>query len=611
LAQIAPDIRCIVGFACDETIAIFHGTVTDNWGGDVMRLLLGILCFLISIMSIGQARAEKRVAFVVGIDKYDNLGSRGQLQRAVTDARSVKATFSSLGFEVMLAENSPRALFNVQWQRFLDRVSAGDTAVLYFSGHGVEIEGLNYLLPRDVPNINYGRQEQLKRESISVSELLLDLRRRKPQVTLVILDACRDHPLIPDELRSSSSPAGLAKMEAPTGTFIMYSAGTGETALDRLPKTDPDRNNSVYTRKLLPLLKMPGLSLSEVAQQVRSEVHALAATVPHTQTPAYYDGLIRRYCVAGCNDASPAQPSAMPSSINAKPEQNWAAEGWPLVKDSNSILQLEAYVSRFPGTFYADLARARIEELKQTQLAVLAPRTAEPHDIYKKRIALVIGNGAYEHSSRLLNPANDAVDIAAALRTRGFEVMEGLDLNKDGMDRKVRDFASALHEADIGVFYYAGHALQIGGRNYLLPTDAQLMSGATLEFETMRVDMILRIMERQTNTNIFILDAARENPLGRSLPKVEVEGRGLAALEAGIGTLVSFSTQPGNIALDGSGRNSPFAEALTRHISSSKDDLSAILIAVRNDVMKETKRKQVPWEHSALTGRVYFSSPPK
>ena len=120
-----------------------------------------------------------------------------------------------------------------------------------------------------------------------------------------------------------------------------------------------------------------------------------------------------------------------------------------------------------------------------------------------------------------------------------------------------------------------------------------------------------RIMERLTNTNILFLDACRDNPLARNLARSmgtrssEI-ARGLAQVEAGIGTLISFSTQPGNVALDGTGRNSPFAGALVKHMDSLHDDLSAILIAVRNDVMKETQRRQVPWEHSALTGRFFF-----
>jgi hypothetical protein len=121
-------------------------------------------------------------------------------------------------------------------------------------------------------------------------------------------------------------------------------------------------------------------------------------------------------------------------------------------------------------------------------------------------------------------------------------------------------------------------------------------------------------MERQTDTNILFLDACRDNPLSRNLARglgtrSAAIGKGLAPVESGVGTLISFSTQPGNVALDGAGRNSPFASALVNHLGDANSDLSAILIAVRNDVMRDTQRAQVPWEHSALTGRFYFSPP--
>ena len=233
-----------------------------------------------------------------------------------------------------------------------------------------------------------------------------------------------------------------------------------------------------------------------------------------------------------------------------------------------------------------------------------------------KRVALVIGNAAYRHAGELANTRNDAGDMAAALRMHGFEVLDGIDLDKAALERKIRDFAAALVGADVGVFFYAGHGLQISGTNYLVPIDAQLRSASALDFEMVRLDLVQRTMEREAPTNILFLDACRDNPLAPNLARAMGTrsadiGRGLAPAESGVGTLISFSTQPGNVALDGTARNSPFAGALIRHLRSSSDDLSAILIAVRNDVMRETQRRQVPWEHSSLTGRFYFiPSPP-
>jgi len=232
-----------------------------------------------------------------------------------------------------------------------------------------------------------------------------------------------------------------------------------------------------------------------------------------------------------------------------------------------------------------------------------------------KRVALVIGNSAYQHTPKLTNPKNDATDLAAALKKHGFQVIDGFDVTKAALERKIEEFAAALNGAGVGLFFYAGHGLQVSGINYLVPIDAQLATASVLELQTVRVDLVHRIMEHETNTNILFLDACRDNPLARNLARAmgtrsaEV-GRGLAAVASGGGTLISFSTQPGNVALDGSGRNSPFAGALVKHMAASSDDLSAILIAVRNDVMKETQRKQVPWEHSALTERFYFGQAP-
>jgi uncharacterized caspase-like protein len=202
--------------------------------------------------------------------------------------------------------------------------------------------------------------------------------------------------------------------------------------------------------------------------------------------------------------------------------------------------------------------------------------------------------------------------MSTALQKLGFQVIVGFDLDKQAFDAKVRDFAAALKGASVGVFFYAGHGMQASGQNYLVPVDAKLAAVSDLNAEMVRLDLVNQTMERETKTNLLFFDACRDNPLVRNLvravgsPSPEI-GRGLAPVESGAGTLISFSTQPGNVALDGAGRNSPYSGALVRHLGTSGEDLNAILIAVRNDVMRQTDRKQVPWEHSALTRRYYFN----
>lgn len=241
----------------------------------------------------------------------------------------------------------------------------------------------------------------------------------------------------------------------------------------------------------------------------------------------------------------------------------------------------------------------------------VTPNTAIAQD---KRVALVVGNSAYKYAGRLENPKHDATDMAALLRKLGFAVIEGRDLSKTSMDNAIRDFADALAGAQVGLFFYAGHGLQVAGHNYLMPIDAKLTTPAGLDFEMVGLDLVHRTMERETTTNIIILDACRDNPLARNLARAlgtrsNQIGRGLATMESGEGTLISFSTQPGNVALDGTGRNSPFTAALIAHVSKPGEDLPSILINVRNDVIKATDRRQVPWEHSAMTARFYFTPP--
>lgn len=231
-----------------------------------------------------------------------------------------------------------------------------------------------------------------------------------------------------------------------------------------------------------------------------------------------------------------------------------------------------------------------------------------------RRVALVIGNSAYKHSAELRNPRNDAQDVAAALQHLDFTVISGFDLDHSGMRRTISRFAAALEDATVGVFYYAGHGIQLNGTNYLVPTDSKLENQYSPQFELIRVDLVQSVMENKKRTNILFLDACRDNPLARNLARAMGTRStslplGLSSTESGIGTLVSFSTQPGNVAEDGQGRNSPYAAALAMQLKLPGVSLSEMLINVRRDVMQATNDRQIPWEHSALRDRFYFAAP--
>src|SRR5215470_6174190 len=232
----------------------------------------------------------------------------------------------------------------------------------------------------------------------------------------------------------------------------------------------------------------------------------------------------------------------------------------------------------------------------------------------ERRVALVVGNAQYAHTPALPNPRNDARDIADALRRVGFEVKLGYDLDQTRFARIIDDFARALDGADVGLFFYAGHGLQINEKNYLVSTEAKLESAFLVPSETIELDAVIRLMESKANTNLIFLDACRNNPLTDNLKRniaainraVSVS-RGLARIEpTGRDTLVAFSSAPGQEAADGRGRNSPFTASLLRHMPKPGLEVSVMLKEVTADVRQETNNVQRPQQSSDMSKAFYF-----
>lgn len=248
-------------------------------------------------------------------------------------------------------------------------------------------------------------------------------------------------------------------------------------------------------------------------------------------------------------------------------------------------------------------------------VAVLATLTftANASQALAKRVALVIGNSAYENASTLANPANDATDMAAALRDLNFEVVVGTDLDNRGMRDTVREFGKALRGADVAMVFYAGHAMQVNGKNYLAPVDTRLEYESDLDFETIPLSFIQRQMEREAKTILLFLDACRDNPLTRSFKQAsrsQGAGDGLAEEKLNSsGILIAFATNPDNVALDGKGRNSPFTKAMLDNIKRPGIEISTLMTDVRVQVVNDTDGAQTPWINSALLGRFYFNPP--
>ena len=335
--------------------------------------LVAVLCCTIVGVQIAPASAEKRVALAVGIDVYDNLPAHEQLKKAVNDARAMGAALRELGFGATVEENVSRLAFTRAWQKFLNQLEPGDTAALFFAGHGVEIGGLNYLLPRDVPKVELREDRVLAGASIRFNDLMDDLRERKVRVALFIVDACRDNPFRDGRGRAVGGTRGLARVEPAKGSFVMYSAGAGERALDRLSDADGDPN-SLYTRTLLPILTLPGLSLPEIATRVRLQVVEVARAARHEQTPAYYDELLGDFVLK----ERPTSKLVVPPAT--LPQLSETERAWGVAKGTTSIPVLEAFIRRFGDTYYGDLAKMRLAELKQADATKQSAEAAKKAD---------------------------------------------------------------------------------------------------------------------------------------------------------------------------------------------------------------------------------------
>ncbi|MCP4615782.1 MAG: tetratricopeptide repeat protein [Bradyrhizobium sp.] len=277
-------------------------------------------------------------------------------------------------------------------------------------------------------------------------------------------------------------------------------------------------------------------------------------------------------------------------------------------------------------------AKVRLSLLREAEAPLPAPtsasapaQTAAPSPARPsaggRRVALVIGNGAYTHIKALANPSSDARAVAKSLRGIGFAVTEGIDLDRSAMQGMIREFLREAARSQVAIVYYAGHGVQIDGRNWLIPVDAQLRPGSSITDMMTDMDTIMAGLDDQLRTNILILDACRNNPMAPQIASTgagrAIEASGLAAPSSlgsgstlGAGTLIAFATAPGKVALDGEGANSPFSAALSRHISTPGLEVQQMLTRVRAEVVATTKNQQVPWSNSSLLGEVYLAEKP-
>jgi Caspase domain/Putative peptidoglycan binding domain len=231
-----------------------------------------------------------------------------------------------------------------------------------------------------------------------------------------------------------------------------------------------------------------------------------------------------------------------------------------------------------------------------------------------KRVAFVVGNGAYKNVAQLPNPPIDAKAMAAVLRNVGFDVVEGTNLTRDTMTERLLEFGKKAQGADVALFFYAGHGIAISGTNYLLPIDADIKSEMDVKLgAAINIDLTLDQTMSDAKVKLVFLDACRDNPFAakiksNSATRSASVQTGLAEMKSGEGTLIAFATGPGQTALDGQeGTNSPFTRALIAHITTPGVEIQQAMTEVRAQVNEETNKGQLPWGHTNLIGSVYLN----
>jgi hypothetical protein len=223
------------------------------------------------------------------------------------------------------------------------------------------------------------------------------------------------------------------------------------------------------------------------------------------------------------------------------------------------------------------------------------------------RKALVIGCSKYLHSGSLNNPLNDANDMNTMLVSLGFDVIKKINPTQKELKIIIDEFGEGLNDGDVGLFYFAGHGVQVKGLNYLVPIDANLSSEKKVEYDCVEADRVLANMEdARTSVNILILDACRNNPFERSWGR-GLKQRGLATMNAPKGSLIAYSTSPGTTASDGEGANGLYTEALLNHINNNVVPINTMFQEVRLEVMQKSNKEQIPWESTSLTANFYFN----
>jgi uncharacterized caspase-like protein len=535
----------------------------------IPSLVLGLmLAFGLVPGPASAASDSNRVALVIGNSKYPDADS--PLKEPVNDARDIAAELKRDGFDVQIGENLTGAKMKTALDQFYARITRGSVALLFFSGFGLQSNRESYLIPLDA---QIWSEPDARRDGFPLASVLDEIHNRGAGVKIALIDASRRNPF---ERRFRPFSAGLAPVIAPNGTLVMYSAALSSV------NAESDGDRGLFVQELLKQIAASSRTAEEALNRTRVGVTRASRG---EQIPWISSSLAEDFSF---------RSDAAPSPSIARRDQ--FAERNPQATNNPPVVS--------PNTSPAAPVLPNPERLPSPDAGIISG----------SRVALVVGNSSYANIAPLTNPANDARLMADTLRLLGFRLVGDraqLDLDKAGLDKAVQKFGTELQGADVGLFYYAGHGVQVHGSNYLVPVDANPTRESDVDFQMLDANLVLRQMaDARTKFNLVILDACRNNPFGSR--GLRAFGGGLAQVQAPEGTLISFATQPGSVALDGVNGGSPYTKALVRVMRQPGLDVFRTFNETGLAVTAATGGAQRPWiSLSPIKGEFYFAGLPR
>ncbi|MBR0749999.1 caspase family protein [Bradyrhizobium japonicum] len=553
------------------------------------RILLA--AFLLAMPLVPSQAAGDRYALVIGNARYPDADA--PLKNPVNDARDVAEELKRGGFTVEVGENLTRDGMRGAIDRFYGKIKPGSVALLFFSGYGVQSARQSYLIPVDA---KIWTESDVRRDGFSLEVVLNELNGRGAGVKIALIDASRSNPF---ERRFRSYSGGLAPVIAPNGSLVAYSAALASVA----PEVAGERGR--FVQEFLKEMRVPGLSGEETLNRTKIAVTRASRS---EQIPWISSTLTDNFAfVPGAGGSRLTATAAVSEAVTSPP-----SVPAPVPPPGGLLLAPAQAPHSAPAPVAESHAPDRPASATSTPTPSSTPNLPPPAE-FGRRVALVIGNSTYNSAAVLPNPSRDATAVAEALQRLGFQsVVLETNLGREKMVDALRTFARQAQSADWAVVYFAGHGMEVGGINYLVPVDANIESDLDMPFAAVPLEQVLNATERARKLRLVILDACRNNPFANKMTRTAsvssrgVVDRGFARIEPDAGTLVVYAAKDGQTASDGDGANSPFTTALLKNLARPGVEVRRLFDNVRDDVRDLTRQRQLPYSYGSLSGREDF-----